>query len=65
MLRLIGGEQAMLNRLRRAQDAPPEEKKIAYDAESAIKESRRQISRAKGILEAEIRRIDSVLEGKP
>jgi 5-bromo-4-chloroindolyl phosphate hydrolysis protein len=41
-----------------------EETQIESEANAAIKESRRQIDRARTILEDEVRRLDLILEGK-
>ncbi len=43
---------------------PKDEALIESDAHEAITESRTQIDRARTILEREVRRLDSILEGK-
>jgi hypothetical protein len=54
----------MLHRIRRQAkngDKPDDEKQIELDAYKALRESRKQMHRASGILQDEVVRIDKIL----
>lgn len=53
------GEKKDMNRIA---NRPEDEREIISDATTTLKETKRQISRVQNILEAEIRRLDQLLE---
>ncbi len=49
-------------RLAKGEDKPADEQQIETEAYLAVRNSRKQIARAAEILQAEVRRLDEVLE---
>lgn len=64
-LRLIRGtlvfKQANRPRLHASHEKPDDERAIEVNAHDAIEKSRKQIDRARNILEGEVRRLDQIL----